>query len=47
MLEKISSLRPGDTVNITYQHNGEEKTAAVILKGDAGNTEDNKDRSGN
>ncbi|MEO6000637.1 MAG: trypsin-like peptidase domain-containing protein [Chitinophagaceae bacterium] len=37
MLEKISSLRPGDTVSITYQHNREEKTAAVILKGDDGN----------
>ncbi|MEO6916819.1 MAG: trypsin-like peptidase domain-containing protein [Chitinophagaceae bacterium] len=40
MLEKISSLRPGDTVNLTYLRNREEKTAAVILKGDAGNYND-------
>ena len=36
VLEKISALRPGDKINITYQHNGSEKTASALLKGNAG-----------
>jgi Do/DeqQ family serine protease len=36
MIEKISALRPGDKITITYTHNGTEKSAAVTLKGSAG-----------
>ena len=36
VLEKISALRPGDKITITYQHNGEEKNASASLKGNAG-----------
>lgn len=46
MLEKISSLHPGDTVNITYRHDGEEKNAAMILKGETGNYEEYSDHGG-
>ncbi len=37
VLEKISTLRPGDKISITYNHNGSEKTASASLKGAAGN----------
>jgi Do/DeqQ family serine protease len=36
MIEKIAAMRPGDKVNITYQHNGAEKTATATLKGETG-----------
>jgi S1-C subfamily serine protease len=36
MVERISSMNPGDKVNITFQHNGETKTASVTLKGTTG-----------
>ena len=36
IVEKISSLRPGDKINITYRHNGTEKSSAVALKGTSG-----------
>ncbi len=36
MIEKIAALRPGDKINITYQHNGTEKTATATLKGSSG-----------
>ena len=36
MVEKISALSPGDKINITYQHNGEEKNATVTVKGSTG-----------
>ncbi|MEP6948926.1 MAG: trypsin-like peptidase domain-containing protein [Ginsengibacter sp.] len=36
MVEKISALRPGDKINITYQHNGEEKNATATVKGTTG-----------
>ena len=36
MVEKVAALRPGDKINITFQHNGSEKTATVTLKGTSG-----------
>ena len=36
MVEKISALRPGDKVNITYNHDGAEKTTSATLKGSSG-----------
>lgn len=36
MVEKISALRPGDKIDITYQHNGTEKSANATLKGSSG-----------
>ena len=36
MLEKISALRPGDKINITYVHDGSEKSANAVLKGTTG-----------
>ena len=36
MVGMISSLRPGDKVSITFQHNGDTKTKEVTLKGNAG-----------
>lgn len=36
MVEKISAMHPGDKVNITFRHDGREKTAEVQLKGAAG-----------
>ncbi len=36
MIEKIAALRPGDKINITYTHNGTEKTATATLKGNSG-----------
>ncbi|HMH32056.1 MAG TPA: trypsin-like peptidase domain-containing protein [Puia sp.] len=36
MVEKISVLHPGDKINISFVHNGIEKTIAVILKESAG-----------
>ena len=36
MLEKISALRPGDKISITYSHNGDEKNATATLKGESG-----------
>jgi len=36
MIEKIATMRPGDKVDITYQHNGVEKNATATLKGEAG-----------
>jgi serine protease Do len=37
MIEKISAMRPGDKLNLTFNHNGTEKTVTVTLKGSAGN----------
>ncbi len=37
MIEKISAMRPGDKVEITYMHNGSENTATAALQGSAGN----------
>jgi len=39
MVEKISVMRPGDKVKVTYMHNGTEKNATVALKDNAGNYE--------
>lgn len=36
MVEKVAALHPGDKINITYQHNGTEKTATVTLRGTSG-----------
>lgn len=36
MVEKISSLRPGDKINITYTHENDSKTTTVTLKGSSG-----------
>ncbi len=36
MVGKISSLRPGDKIDVTYTHNGEEKTTTVTLQSSAG-----------
>ena len=36
MVEKISVLRPGDKITVTYIHNGTEKNVAVTLKGSTG-----------
>jgi Do/DeqQ family serine protease len=36
LLEKISGLRPGDKITITYNHNSESKTSSVALKGESG-----------
>lgn len=36
MVEKISSLRPGDKINVTYTRDGAEKTTTVTLQGSAG-----------
>ena len=36
MVEKIAVLRPGDKVNITYQHNGSVKTSSATLKATSG-----------
>ena len=40
LMEKISALRPGDKVNITYMHNGSENTSTATLKSTAGNYPD-------
>lgn len=39
MVEKISALRPGDKINLTYRHNGDEKTATATLKSTSGTYE--------
>jgi Do/DeqQ family serine protease len=36
MVEKIASLHPGDKIDITYTHNGSEKTSTATLKGTSG-----------
>ena len=36
MVEKISALRPGDSIEVTYTRNGSSNTAKVTLQGDAG-----------
>src|SRR4051812_16478608 len=36
MVEKISSLRPGDKIEVTYTHNAAEKTTTVTLQGATG-----------
>lgn len=36
MIEKIAAMRPGDKINLSYVHNGTEKTSNATLKGDAG-----------
>ncbi|MGC4035152.1 MAG: trypsin-like peptidase domain-containing protein [Chitinophagaceae bacterium] len=36
MVEKISSMRPGDKITITYQHGSDSKTATATLKGSTG-----------
>lgn len=47
MVEKISALRPGDKISITYTHNGSESTATAALQGEAGNYQQNADPQGN
>ena len=47
MVEKISALRPGDKIDITFTHNGSENTATTALQGAAGNYQQNADPSGN
>jgi serine protease Do len=42
MVEKISVMRPGDKIQISYVHNGTEKSATVALKDNAGNYESMK-----
>jgi S1-C subfamily serine protease len=42
MVEKISVMRPGDKVNITFIRDGVEKNATVTLKDNAGNYESMK-----
>lgn len=42
MIEKISVMRPGDKVKISFVHNGTEKSATVTLKDNAGNYESMK-----
>ncbi|MDQ2862718.1 MAG: trypsin-like peptidase domain-containing protein [Bacteroidota bacterium] len=37
LVGKISALRPGDKIDITYVHNGSESTTSATLKGSAGN----------
>lgn len=37
MVEKISAMRPGDKVEITYMRNGSGNTATAALQGSAGN----------
>ncbi|HEY5370764.1 MAG TPA: trypsin-like peptidase domain-containing protein [Hanamia sp.] len=37
LVGKISALRPGDKVNITYMRNGEENTTTATLQGNPGN----------
>jgi S1-C subfamily serine protease len=37
LVGKISALRPGDKIDITYVHNGAENTTTAILQGSAGN----------
>ncbi len=44
MVEQISVLRPGDKVNISYVHNGSEKSTTVTLKGAAGTYESVKEQ---
>jgi len=36
MVEKISSLRPGDKIEVTYTHDGAVKTTTVTLQGSSG-----------
>ncbi len=36
LMGKIGSLRPGDKIDITYAHNGSEKTVTSTLKGSSG-----------
>lgn len=36
IVEKVAALRPGDKIDITFQHNGTEKTAHTTLKGTSG-----------
>jgi serine protease Do len=36
LIEKVATMRPGDKVNISYQHNGVEKNTKVTLKGESG-----------
>ena len=36
LVGKISALRPGDKINITYVHNGNDNTTSATLKGSAG-----------
>jgi S1-C subfamily serine protease len=39
MVEKISALRPNDSINITYSRNGTENTVNAVLQGAQGNYE--------
>ncbi len=43
MVEKISALRPGDKINITYVHSGSENTATTALQGSSGNYRQQQD----
>jgi serine protease Do len=44
MVEKISALRPGDKINITYVRNGSEKQVTPTLKGSSGTYESMKEQ---
>jgi Do/DeqQ family serine protease len=45
IIEKIAALRPGDKIDITFQHKGVEKTSNVTLKGDQGKYESMKEQA--
>ncbi|TKK70782.1 PDZ domain-containing protein [Ilyomonas limi] len=47
MVGKISSLRPGDKIEVTYKRNGAENTTTVTLQGAAGNYQQQPDRGRN
>ncbi|MGE5521769.1 MAG: trypsin-like peptidase domain-containing protein [Candidatus Dadabacteria bacterium] len=36
IIEKVGAMRPGDKMNVSYVHNGIERTASVTLKGESG-----------
>jgi serine protease Do len=37
MIEQVTSYKPGDKINITYNRDGKDKTVSVTLKNNAGN----------
>ncbi len=47
MVEKISALRPGDKIDLTYMHNDSENTASAALQGAAGNYQQDTNPQGN
>jgi len=47
MIEKIATMRPGDKINISYQHNGVERNATATLRGESGTYASIKEQSVN